>query len=118
MSNYMETAIDALEAIRREKRVSVTFVDSVARTDPYAERMRDAWRQVCRSDYPAGMIPWLGEAHPGLYAELTERLPDQIQHLWEARAPFRDFEAACQELVECHRSAVQLFRTHYRSSRP
>jgi len=58
------------------------------------------------------MIVWLGGTHTDLYKKLTGYLPDKIQRLWEARAPLSDFEAACTELVECHRSAVELFRRH------
>jgi hypothetical protein len=80
--------------------------------DPYAVRMRRVWECLCQPEYPAGMIPWLADFSPALYGKLTSRLPDRIQRLWQSRAPIVAFEAACRELVECHRSAVVLFRWH------
>ena len=80
--------------------------------DYYEWRTKIALQQLCRPDYPAGMIPWLAAFSPALYDELTSRLPDRIQRLWDSRAPFAVFDEACYELVECHRSAVELFRKH------
>jgi len=79
-------------------------------TDPYAERMRAALCQVNPPDYPAGMIPWLGTAHPGLYAELISNLPDEMQRLWSERAPLEQFEAVLARLVSFHRQCCDLYR--------
>jgi len=66
-------------------------------------------REVARPDYPAGMILWLGEANPGIYAELTVGLPDELQRLWSGRAPLEDFDRILGLWVEAHRTACELF---------
>lgn len=82
----------------------------VAESDPYAERMQAAWLQVCQPDYPVGMIPWLGEVHPRLYSELTERLPDQIQQLWSEGSSLELFESVLMRLISLHRQCCELYR--------
>lgn len=79
-------------------------------SDPYAERMRAALRQVNLPDYPAGMVPWLGTARPDLYAELTSHLPDEMQRIWSERAPLEQFEAVLALLVSLHRQCCDLYR--------
>jgi hypothetical protein len=79
-------------------------------SDPYAERMRAALRQINPPDYLAGMIPWLDKAHSELYTELISRLPDEIQRLWSGRASLEQFEAALVRLVSSHRRASELYR--------
>lgn len=79
-------------------------------SDPYAERMRAALRQINVPDYPAGMVPWLGTARPDLYAELTSHLPDQIDRLWSERAPLEQFESVLARLVTLHRRCCELCR--------
>jgi hypothetical protein len=54
---------------------------------------------------PAGMFVWLRESCPSLYRDLTTRLPDRIQSLWEQGAPIESFEAAVGRLAESHRAA-------------
>lgn len=83
----------------------------VTKSDPYAERMQAAWREVCKLDYPAGMILWLGDVHPRLYRELTGDLPDEIQRLWSEHKPLELFEAVLTRLVSLHRQCCELYRT-------
>lgn len=85
-------------------------LERVAESDPYAERMQASWRRVCQPEYPAGMILWLGEAHPRLYSELTERLPDEIQRLWSERSSVELFESVLRRLVSLHRQCCELYR--------
>jgi hypothetical protein len=73
--------------------------------------MRVAVREINQPEYPAGMVPWLGTAHPELYDRLTGRLPDELQRLWNEHAPLADFEAALAELVFLHQSCCHLYRT-------
>lgn len=47
-------------------------------SDPYAERMRAALRQINLRDYPVGILRWLNTASPDAYAEVTSHLPDEI----------------------------------------
>ena len=107
MGRYLDIAKKAIREPRRSH-----SAPGKSNSNPYADRMRAAWCEINRSHHPAGMIVWLGGTHTDLYKKLTGYLPDKIQRLWEARAPLSDFEAACTELVECHRSAVELFRRH------
>ena len=80
-------------------------------SDPYAERLRAAIRQINVPGYPAGMVPWLDTVRPDLYAELTARLPDEIQRLWSERAPLEQFESVLARLVTLHRRCCELYRT-------
>jgi len=80
--------------------------------DPYAVRLRRVWECLCHPEYPAGMILWLGDACPILYTELTERLPDKIQRLWEARAPLDEFERVLDLWKEAHRTGCRIYRQH------
>ncbi len=72
--------------------------------------MRAALHEINQPESPAGMILWLGEAHPDLYDELTEWLPDEIHRLWEAHAPLQQFEETLARLVSEHQRAVALYR--------
>jgi hypothetical protein len=80
-------------------------------SDPYAERMKAALRQINQFSYSAaGMVPWLRPARPDLYAELTAHLPDEIHRLWSERAPLEQFEAVLAQLVSLHRACYELYR--------
>lgn len=78
--------------------------------DPYEERMQAALREINRPDYPAGMIPWLGENAPSLYAMLTEDLPNEINRLWNGHAPLAQFEEALRRLVKLHGQCCEFYR--------
>jgi hypothetical protein len=114
----VERAVRALATLNhwreqtRPSTISVNPTRRVRRLDFYEWRMGVALEQLSHPDYPAGVIQWLAAFSPALHQELTSRLPNKIQRLWEARAPIPDFEAACTELIECHRSAIELFRRH------
>jgi hypothetical protein len=79
-------------------------------SDPYADRMKSALRQINAPGYPAGMMIWLGTARPDLYAELTENLPNEIQRLWSEREPLETFESVLTMLVALHRRCCELCR--------
>ncbi len=85
---------------------------STASCDLYAEHMQAALREINRPDYPAGMIPWLGENAPGLYAILTEDLPNEIDQLWNARAPIVQFEETLRRLVKLHGRCCEFYCQH------
>jgi len=78
--------------------------------DLYADRLGAAMQSLARPEYPAGMIPWLGEAHPALYAELTARLPDEIQRLWEAHASIDDFQSVIDLWIEAYRTGCEMYQ--------
>ncbi len=62
---------------------------------------------ACRIQTPAGMMPWLRERAPRLYADITGRLPDRIQSLWEQGASIEEFKRAIvglEEAQSCARS--------------
>jgi hypothetical protein len=71
-------------------------------TDPYAERMQAALRQIAVPSYPQGMILWLETGDPQAYAELTSDIPDEIARLWKERAPLQKFEAVLSRFVSLH----------------
>lgn len=79
---------------------------------PSAEALDRFMRELNRPDYPQGMIPWLAGANPWLYAELTERLPENIKRLWEAHAPLEQFEKVLADLVDAHRRACAIYKAH------
>ncbi len=78
----------------------------------YTSRAQAALSEINRPDYPAGMIPWLGEEHPDLYDALTRRIPDEIDLAWKCRAPLADFDAILARLVQTHQVACGLYRQH------
>ncbi len=104
--------MQSYEAILREKGLTGPGAadELLGLADRYAERMQEALRRICRSDYPPGMLLWLEGAHPHLYAELTGRLPDEMQGLWAAHAPLKRFQVALDRLVEAHQEAFKLYR--------
>jgi hypothetical protein len=83
-----------------------------APVDAYGERLGNAMQSLASPEYPAGMIVWLGDACPILYTELTERLPDKIQRLWEAQAPLDEFERVLDLWKEAHRTGCRIYRQH------
>lgn len=85
--------------------------DRLPASDPYAERVREALRQINAPDYPAGMVRWLDTVRPDLYEALTARLPDEIQRMWSERAPLERFEAALARLVSLHMRCREWYRT-------
>ncbi len=79
---------------------AVTPVTEICSSDAnYQVRVQAALQATCRHDYPAGMILWLEKGDPALYEELTSRLPDLIQRLWSAHAPYRRVPARCGQLA-------------------
>jgi len=84
----------------------------------YARRAQEALASVCRPDYPQGMILWLGEASPRLYAELTERLPGEIHRLWSEHAPLEKFQAILDRWKQTHAQACVLYRAHLAARKP
>jgi hypothetical protein len=84
-------------------------------SDPHAERMQMALREIIPSHYPTGMIPWLGRAFPEEYDELTGLLPDEIHRLWSERAPLKQFEAALDRIVALHQRCCEMYRAEPKS---
>lgn len=80
-------------------------------SDPYSARLQKALAAICRPDYPGGLIPWLSEAYPLPYVELTEALPNELQKQWEVHAPIETFEKTLSLWLEAHRSAVDLHKS-------
>ncbi len=81
-------------------------------TNPYAECMQAALREINRAGYPAGMIVWLGENAPGLYAKLTEDLPNEIDRLWNTHAPIAQFQETLRRLVKLHAQCCEFYHQH------
>jgi hypothetical protein len=77
--------------------------------DPYQKLAVACLAKICRPDYPAGMIPWLGKKHPRLYEELTALLPDEIHQMWVERAPLDEFERILNLWLEAHRTSCELY---------
>ena len=77
-------------------------LDHLLSNDSYGVRLKAAFEQICQQDYPAGMIPWLATANPEQYADLTSRIPDEIDRLWNERVPLAQFEAVLVNLVSLH----------------
>jgi hypothetical protein len=102
-----ETIVPYVSAVRRPESTSVTYLPV---SDAYAERMRKALDSLCTPTYPGGMIAWLDSAYPDFYAELTSRLPDEIQQLWSERAPLEQFESVLVRLLTLHKQCCDLYR--------
>lgn len=104
----IERALSEFRAIGAVKTKPTRVIEERA----YGEHMQAALAQINQPDYPAGMIPWRGEAHPELYDELTSRIPDEINLAWKCQAPLAEFEAVLAGLVETHRRACELYKEH------
>ena len=81
-------------------------------SDPYANRMKVALRQINAPGYRAGMIPWLSSARPDLYVELTSKMPDEIQRMWSERVPLEQFEFVLARLVSLHQQCSEQYRAY------
>jgi hypothetical protein len=86
-------------------------------TDPYAQRLRTAMRELVHREYAAGMIIWLRQACPALYLELTEGLPNKMQSIWEAQAPVEEFQNVVNIWLKAHRTSCEIYEK-YLGSRP
>jgi hypothetical protein len=80
----------------------------------YRTCLQAVLEQTAEPDYPMGVIPWLESAEPGLYQDVTGRLPDLIHDLWTAHAPLPVFERVTGEWLAAHRRACALFRSTHR----
>lgn len=60
--------------------------------------------------HPTGLVRWLETDSPGLYDDLTRRLPDFIHALWTAHAPLEEFQRVVGEWLATHRRACDLYR--------
>jgi hypothetical protein len=78
--------------------------------DRYAALMQAALATINRAGCPEGMVVWLDRAHPRLYLELTSRITDEIDRLWNEFAPLDQFQAALDRLVGLHRECCRLYR--------
>ena len=66
---------------------------------------------------PAGVLVWLRESCPSLYRDLTTRLPDRIQSLWEQGAPLEEFKRAIVGLVEAQGRALNFYKACRKGSK-
>jgi hypothetical protein len=105
MGRYVELAKGTLRGLGQ----SEMAVDQ-SKHDPYAVRMQAALSRINRTDYPAGMVVWLEQAAPDLYAELMSRIPDEIDKLWNNGAPLEEFETVLDRLIRIHQEGCRLYR--------
>ena len=77
--------------------------------DEYSVRLQSVLRSICRPDYPAGLIPWLGEQHPDMYFTLTEKLPEEMRRLWTEHRPIDEFDKVLGLWVDAHKTACGLY---------
>jgi hypothetical protein len=113
MGRYLDLARRALESSPEALSYEINEITKKGVIDPYQEHARASLARICRPDYPAGLIPWLGEKHPPLYEELTARLPDEIHRLWVERASLEQFDRILGLWLEAHRTACELYcRSH------
>src|ERR1700694_2389478 len=102
MGRYLDLARRALESSPEDLSYEMNEKTKKGVVDPYQERARASLARICRSDYPDGLIPWLGEKHPSLYDELTAHLPDEIHRLWVERASLEQFDRILGLWLEAH----------------
>jgi hypothetical protein len=99
-----ETAETRLAAISGER------IRAGESSHPYEARLRAVLLQTCRPEYPAGMVLWLETSDPGLYDDLTRRLPDLIHRLWMVHAPLGEFQRVVDAWLATHRRACELYK--------
>jgi hypothetical protein len=78
--------------------------------DRYGWRTHVALDAICRIPAPAGLAVWLEKNASFLYGRLTRDLPNKIDRAWDARIPFKDFDALCFEWESTYRRAAELYR--------
>lgn len=81
----------------------------------YHAHVEAALLATCCS-HPAGLVRWLETYGPGLYDDLTRRLPEFIHALWMAHAPLEEFQRVVDEWLATHRRACDLYREHGRGA--
>jgi hypothetical protein len=126
--NYLELALKVRREIERESAESrnaatteceISEISDQSTTwpddDAYSLRLRATLREICERDYPAGMPVWLRQRSPRLYAELVERLPNDLKRIWSARGPLKDFERVLARWSEAHSAACALYRAEKRA---
>ena len=106
MGRYLDLARRVLESSPG----TLTYeINEKTKKDPYRELAETYLAKICRPDYPAGMVPWLGDNHSTLYDELTCNLPDEIHKLWVDQAPLSEFDRILGIWLEAHRTACDLY---------
>jgi hypothetical protein len=111
MGRYLDLARRALEGSAGASHYETNEKSKKGVADPYQDLARAALERICLPDYPAGLIPWLGEHHPPLYDQLTACLPDEIHRLWAERAPMEEFERLLDLWLVAHQTSCELYRS-------
>ena len=113
MGRYIDLSRRALGRSPVTSPYEINEIIEESATDPYQERARKALNQICRPDYPTGLVPWLGNEYPSLYQELTCTLPDEIHHMWIDRVSIPEFERVLELWLIAHQTACELYhRAH------
>jgi hypothetical protein len=76
------------------------------RSDPYWQAATNAQTQITELGWEISIGEWLEKVHPRLYHDIYDRIPHEIDALWETDAPFEQFKAVLRQWVEAHRAAV------------
>jgi hypothetical protein len=84
--------------------------------DPYSERVRATLAEINQPDYRLGMVSWLERSAPEIYIELIERIPNEIDRLWSARASLTVFEQVLVRFTRTYREARELYLKHPQSN--
>ncbi len=79
-------------------------------SDPYWQAATNAQTQITELGWEIGIGEWLEKVHPRLYHDIYDRIPHEIDALWETDAPFEQFKAVLCQWVEAHRTAVSQWR--------
>ena len=79
-------------------------------SDPYWQAATNAQTQITELGWDIGIGEWLEKVNPRLCHEIHARIPNEIDALWEAKAPLEQFKAVLSEWVEAHRAAVSQWR--------
>ena len=133
--NYLEVALKVRREIERESvgsRMAATTGCEISEIselcpdgsilepccDAYAKRMQAAMGEVCTPDYPVGMIPWLGQAHPNMYQKLIDTIPNELHQLWSQHEPLELFDWLLQQWVSTHKLGCALYRVHRNQTTP
>jgi hypothetical protein len=92
------------ELVLERPEETLRFLTSRARPSSfglYAGEFRALTHRICN---PPGMLPWLRERYPGIYAEL-DRQADRVCELWKEGAPSEEFSLSLRLLEEKHAAA-------------
>jgi len=101
--------IKALTEQRLAQRHQAEIAWETREHDPYWQRAMDTLKRLCQLDWPIGLGAWLEENANAPYRSLYVTVPNEIDRVWDARAPLGELQAVLDRWAGAHREALTLY---------